>query len=168
MAKGMESATRMLLLVGDRIGANCMMGGKKLSILDKFARFGWEVTLAGVEDHVEPCPFAAKRGAMARPLDTTVDAIGDLSAYDGISVLPGTSFQGLIAVRSSRFAVGNTNRGFLRGLRAQRLRDLRGESLSMIARGLWNVEREVQTRSRFAVRGMRVGRSFVGLIGFVG
>jgi putative intracellular protease/amidase len=88
---------RMLLLVGDRVGANCMMGGKKLSILEKFSRFGWEVTLAGVEARVEPCPFAAKRGAETMMLDTTVDAIHDVLVYDGVCVLPGTSFQGLIA-----------------------------------------------------------------------
>ena len=61
-AKDEKPKVRMLLLVGDRIGANCMMGGKKLSILEKFGRFGWEVTLAGVADTVEPCAFAAKRG----------------------------------------------------------------------------------------------------------
>lgn len=94
--KDAKNPVRMLLLLGDRIGANCMMGGRKLSIIDKFKRFGWELTLAGIETAVAPCPFAAKRGAETMTLDCTVDAIDDLLVYDGVSVLPGTSHRGLI------------------------------------------------------------------------
>jgi len=94
--KASSSPTRILLLVGDRIGANCIAGGRKLSILDKFARYGWESTLAGVHRRVNPCPYAAKLGAQALEIDRLVDDIEDITAFDAISVLPGPSHGGLI------------------------------------------------------------------------
>ena len=57
-----KNPVHILLLAGDRIGANCMMGGRKLSIFDKFERYGWQMTLAGMRDHVSPCPYAAGLG----------------------------------------------------------------------------------------------------------
>ena len=96
-AKTSESPVRILLLAGDRIGANCMMGGKRLSILDKFKRYGWEVTLAGLEETVSPCPYAAKIGATPMAVDCTIDEIEEIRAFDAVSILPGPSHERLIA-----------------------------------------------------------------------
>ena len=123
VTKKTKPKVRMLLLVGDRIGANCMMGGKKLSILEKFDRFGWKVTLAGIGEGVEPCPFAAKRGAKRMQLDSTVDAVSNLMDYDGISVLPGPSHNGLMASSKAMaliregYAAGLVVSGWCRGVR---------------------------------------------------
>jgi len=84
-------------LAGDRYGANCFMGGRKLSILDKFASYGWDVTTAGVDRSLAPCPFAAGKGAGGVDLDCTVDDLDDVSAYDAVSILPGPSHKRLIA-----------------------------------------------------------------------
>ncbi len=88
---------RLLLLVGDLVGANCTSNENKLSILEKFRRYGWEVTLAGALRAVRPCAYAAERGAAPLDLDCTVDEVGDILDYDGVSVLPGPSHSGLTA-----------------------------------------------------------------------
>jgi putative intracellular protease/amidase len=87
---------RILLLVGDLVGANCTSNENKLSILEKFRRYGWEVTLAGAERVVRPCAYAAERGATPLDLDCTIDDVGNVLDYDGISILPGPSHSGLI------------------------------------------------------------------------
>ena len=92
-----KKPVHMLLLVGDRIGANCMMGSRKLSILDKFRKYGWQITLAGTSDHVSPCPYAAGLGAKRMPTDRTLDSIASMDGFDAVSVLPGPSHEALIA-----------------------------------------------------------------------
>ncbi len=97
--KTKKNPVRIVLLVGDLYGANCTSSEKKLSILDKFASYGWEATLAGVERVVRPCGFAAERGAAPLSLDRTIDEIGDVTTYDAVSVLPGPAYAGLIGSR---------------------------------------------------------------------
>jgi len=95
-AKGRERPMRMLLLWGDLHGANCTMSTRKLSIVDKFRRYGWELTSAAATKTVAPCGFARERGAKAIEMDCTIDELGDVSEYDGLSVLPGPAHRGLI------------------------------------------------------------------------
>jgi putative intracellular protease/amidase len=94
--QGEQRAVRFLLLVGDRIGVNCTSNENKLSILEKLRRYGWDVTLAGTERVVHPCAYAAERGAVPLDVDCTIDEVGDITGYDGLSVLPGPSHAGLI------------------------------------------------------------------------
>jgi putative intracellular protease/amidase len=94
-SKNSDAAIRMLLLAGDRMGSNCFAGGKKLSILDKFKKYGWDLTLAATTKTVEGCPFAQQKGWSPPPIDCLVDESPDVSTFDGISVLPGTSYDGL-------------------------------------------------------------------------
>jgi len=94
--KRQASAVRMLLLVGDRIGANCFSAGKKLSIIDKFRRYGWDLVLAAATDAVQACPFAAKRGMTPPEISVIVDDIEGIEGFNGVSVLPGPSHAGLI------------------------------------------------------------------------
>ncbi len=95
-AKRTDRPVWMLLLWGDLYGANCTFSAKKLSILDKFRRYGWDLTSAGAERTVRPCAFAQQQGAEAVELDCTVDELGDVTEYDGISVMPGPAHRGLI------------------------------------------------------------------------
>ena len=117
------TTTRILLLVGDQIGANCISGGRKLSILDKFARFGWNTTLAGTATKVSPCSFAAKRGAKPLSLDCLVEDIADIRAFDAISILPGPSHNALsqskaaISLIRDAFAAGLIMSGWCHGVR---------------------------------------------------
>jgi len=94
-SKTQRVPVHMLLLVGDQIGANCLSGGRKLSILEKFRKYGWQITVAGVGEFVKPCPYAQSLGLEAPTIDCRVDEIKDIQGLDGICVLPGPSHTGL-------------------------------------------------------------------------
>jgi len=113
MAAAKEKPVRILLLWGDLYGANCTMGGKKLSILDKFRGYGWDLTSAGVKKRVSPCAFAAKRGQTPIELDCTVSEIDDVTTYDGISILPGPRFDGLMESPDALRLVRRASKGGL-------------------------------------------------------
>jgi len=108
-----DQLIRMLLLWGDRYGANCTSNGRKLSIVERFRRYGWQLTLAGAQRMVEPCPFARQRGAEPLQLDCSVDDCGEATDYDGVCVLPGPSHRGLI---ESPKAIALIRRGAEAGL----------------------------------------------------
>ena len=122
--KTRKRPVRILLLVGDLYGANCTSSEKKLSILDKFRSYGWEATLAGVDRVVRPCAFAAERGAVPLALDLTVEEVGDVTAYDAVSVLPGPAHSGLVASHRAMQLLRQANEaglvisGWCRGVRA--------------------------------------------------
>ena len=94
--KGTDRPVRMLLLFGDLYGANCTSDQKKLSIVTKYRRCGWELTLAGAERTVQPCAFAQQRGAEPLKLDCTIDELSDVTEFDGIVVMPGPAHRDLI------------------------------------------------------------------------
>ncbi len=96
MAREDVRPARMLLLWGDLYGANCTSETRKLSILERFRRYGWEITSAGVEKDVRPCMFAQQRGAEPLALDCTVDDLGEVAGFDGVSVMPGPTHRQLI------------------------------------------------------------------------
>jgi putative intracellular protease/amidase len=114
---------RILLLAGDRYGANCFMGGRKLSIVDTLASYGWDVTTAGINRSLSPCSFSAGKGASPIGLDCTIDEVDDVPAYDAVSILPGPSYQGLIASNAAMTLVreamdaGLVISGWCRGVR---------------------------------------------------
>lgn len=93
--KDARTGVRILLLVGDMVGANCTSNENKLSIIEKFRRYGWSVTLAGAERVIRPCAYAVERGEVPLDMDCTIDEIGEASGYDAVSILPGPSHQGL-------------------------------------------------------------------------
>jgi len=133
-AKGNERPMRMLLLWGDQYGANCTFSAKKLSIVDKFRRYGWDLTSAGAKTTVSPCAFAQRRGAEAIELDCALEEIGEVTEYDGISVMPGPAHRGLIdapaAMETIRRAAdeGLVVSGWCRGVRVLAAADvLRGK-----------------------------------------
>jgi len=90
------SQARLLLLVGDMYGLNCTSNERRLSILEKLRRFGWDLTLVGIDRVVQPCRFGQERGAPPLRVDCLVCEIEDVSSYDGISILPGPVHAGLI------------------------------------------------------------------------
>ncbi|MEW5825617.1 MAG: DJ-1/PfpI family protein [Candidatus Bipolaricaulota bacterium] len=95
MSDRQTRSPRVLLLAGDRVGANCTSDRGKLSILEKFRRYGWTITLAGAERIVSPCAFAAKLGAVPLEMDCTVNELGPILDYDVVSVLPAPHHEGL-------------------------------------------------------------------------
>lgn len=104
---------KMLLLVGDRMGSNCFAGGKKLSIIEKFRRYGWDLTLAATTPTVAACPYAEQKGWEPPPIDCRLEEVPDVTTFDGVCVLPGTSHQGLIG---SAAAIGLIRRASEAGL----------------------------------------------------
>ncbi len=104
-----QKQVKILLLVGDLVGANCTSNENKLSIVDKFRRYGWQVTIAGAARVVRPCAYYAERGGAPLEVDCTVDEITDVLGYDALSILPGPSHSGLVrspdALRLVRDAV---------------------------------------------------------------
>jgi hypothetical protein len=114
---------RMLLLVGDLYGLNCTSDSKKLSILEKMRRYGWELTTAGIGREVHPCAFGRQHGAEPMALDSTVSEIGDVSRFDGISVLPGPAFKANELIREG-FHKGLVISGWCRGVRVLAAADI--------------------------------------------
>jgi putative intracellular protease/amidase len=130
----------LLLLWGDLYGANCAMtgggGGRKLTIVERFRRYGWELTSAGATARVSPCAFAAGRGAEPIELERAIDSIDSIEAYDGISVMPGPSHKGLIesphalALVKAAFEGGLVVSAWCRGVRVLAAADvIRGKRI---------------------------------------
>jgi len=80
---------KMLLLVGDRMGSNCFAGGKKLSIIEKFRRYGWDLTLAATTPTVAACPYAEQKGWEPPPIDCRLEEVPDVTTFDGVCVAIG-------------------------------------------------------------------------------
>ena len=130
MAQAPSQRVRILLLAGDRYGANCFMGGRKLSIADKFASYGWDVITAGVTRSLAPCPFAAKKGADPILLDCVADDLGGVHTFDAVSILPGPSHEGLMTSNAVLAFVRDASRtglvvsGWCRGVRVLAAADI--------------------------------------------
>jgi hypothetical protein len=74
---------RVLALVSNHYGANTHL------ILDNFELFGWDVTLTGVTESVQPCrQFALQHGSGALPVDVLVSEIANLAEYDVLALMP--------------------------------------------------------------------------------
>lgn len=84
-----SQALKVLVLFPDNFGANCPLN------LDNFENFGWEITLVGLRQTVQPCPsFAAPWGFLPITVDILVSAINDIAAYDCLIIMPATQYAG--------------------------------------------------------------------------
>lgn len=76
-----------LLLLPDHYGANYYLNK------DNFELFGWNVTVAGVEQVIGPCTsFAAQHGCRGVAVDVLVSDITDVTEYDVLAIMPSTRF----------------------------------------------------------------------------
>lgn len=84
-AKTEAQTVRLLLLMPDKYGANYFLDR------DDFENFGWEVTTAGVNATVTPCPdYAGPLGCPVISVDTLVSEIQDISGFDVLVVSSGS------------------------------------------------------------------------------
>jgi len=87
----------ILLLMDDDYGANFNVDDESLNIAELFESFGWELSIAALNDTVQPCEEAVKyfnRGTVKT--DIRISEIKDLSIYQALVILPGRSHKNLI------------------------------------------------------------------------
>ena len=56
--------------------------------MEMFESFGWEVTLTGITQVVEPCPYSVPLGNVPRNVDILISEINDVSQYNCIAIAP--------------------------------------------------------------------------------
>lgn len=78
----------ILIIVDDGYGANVP------PILDHFDDFGWNVTIAGLNQTVTSCEFF---GYVTMETDILIPDIEDVTVYDAVSVLPGEAHVNLLS-----------------------------------------------------------------------
>jgi putative intracellular protease/amidase len=88
---------RALALVDRRYGANWNIEEGLPSIAREFADMGWKVDLASALPLVEPCAWAEGRGLPALEPGLRIGAIGEVSAWDVLVILPGQAHEALLA-----------------------------------------------------------------------
>lgn len=82
-----HEGVNVLLLLPDHYGANYYLNK------DNFELFGWDVTVAGVEQTIGPCTsFAAQHGCRAVAVDVLISDVADITAYDVLAIMPSTRF----------------------------------------------------------------------------
>lgn len=68
------------------------------SIKEQFEGFGWEITVAGPEKMLKPCPWSAETfGEGELETDALFEEINDISVYDALVIMPGRQFENIIA-----------------------------------------------------------------------
>ena len=78
-----EDSIDILLLIDDNWGANCV------GIINKMASYGWNITFASTISSVEGCLLM---GNEDKYVDVLIPNITNVSQYDCISILPGSSY----------------------------------------------------------------------------
>ncbi|MBN1212767.1 MAG: VCBS repeat-containing protein [candidate division Zixibacteria bacterium] len=84
----------LLVLVDDDFGANYCMNNS-LNILEHFEAYGWDITLASVNENLSPCDYAALIGCRSITVDTLISQIDDVTQFDIISIMPGDGYSNL-------------------------------------------------------------------------
>jgi hypothetical protein len=84
-----DEPVRALVLLANNFGANSFI------IRDKFEEFGWELTLTGLTQTVQPCPsYAVGLGAQPLTVDVLVSDVEDVSEYNCLLIVPASVFAG--------------------------------------------------------------------------
>jgi len=99
------SDVKVLVLVDDQFGANLnfdssyfLLGKLDNNILNHFKRYGWEVTTAAVEAHVDSCAESGEAfGSPSFDVDMLLADVRDVGAWDVVMVAPGSAHAGLLA-----------------------------------------------------------------------
>jgi putative intracellular protease/amidase len=80
---------RGLVLLAHNFGANSYI------MRDKLEEFGWELTLTGLTETVQPCPsYAVPMGAQPLTVDVLIQDIQDLDDYDCLIIASASVFAG--------------------------------------------------------------------------
>ncbi len=77
----------ILVVLPNKYGANYYLNR------DNYEQYGWNVTLTGVWESIQPCQaFAALHGCPSVTVDTTLAEIGDVSDYDVLAIMSSTKY----------------------------------------------------------------------------
>lgn len=78
-----------LVLLANNFGANSFI------IRDKLEEFGWELTLTGLTQTVQPCPsYAVQLGAQPLIVDVLIQDIENVGEYDCLIIAPASVYAG--------------------------------------------------------------------------
>lgn len=73
---------RVLCLLSNKFGANTHFN------IDNMRSYGWEPTIAGLTDVVQPCPWSDDFGNLPFAVDTLFTDITDISNWDVLAIMP--------------------------------------------------------------------------------
>jgi len=85
-----------LLLVDDLYGASLNIDDNQNNILENFAEYGWNVTIASCTPDVNPCPWASLQGCEVLSPGLRTYQLDDALEWDVIVIVPGGSHQHLL------------------------------------------------------------------------
>ncbi len=84
-----DEPVKGLVLLARNFGANSYI------VRDKLEEFGWELTLTGLTQTVEPCPsYAGPMGAQPLTVDVLVQDIQNVGDYDCLLIVSASVFAG--------------------------------------------------------------------------
>jgi putative intracellular protease/amidase len=84
-------AVKALLLMDELYGASVNIEDNQNNILENFASYGWEVTIACCSQEVNPCPWAGLQGCEVLQPDMMTYRLDNALEWDVIVVAPGGS-----------------------------------------------------------------------------
>lgn len=90
------AAVKVLLLVDDLYGGSISIDDTQNNILENFAAYGWEVSIAGCSEEVNPCPWAQMHGCEVILPDMMTYDLDNTLEWDLVVVAPGGTHQNLI------------------------------------------------------------------------
>jgi hypothetical protein len=73
---------KILCLVSHKFGANTHFN------LDNMRELGWEITLAGLTDTVQPCPWSDDYGNLPLAMDSLLQDIMNINTWDALAIMP--------------------------------------------------------------------------------
>lgn len=89
-------AVKALLLLDDLYGASVNIEDNQNNILENFASYGWEVTIACCSPEANPFPWAGMQGCEIITPDVMTYNLDNALEWDVIVIAPGESYQHLM------------------------------------------------------------------------
>lgn len=77
-----DNSVKVLLLCPDRLGANFNFN------IDDMEEYGWDLTIAGIDKSISPCPWGAGLGLQTLVADTIFTDITEPGYYDVVAIQP--------------------------------------------------------------------------------
>lgn len=91
-----RDAIHALILVDDLYGGNLNIEDNENCILENFAAYGWEVTLASCTPEVNPCSWAEIHGCDVLTADMLTNELDYIGEWDLVMVAPGEGHEHLM------------------------------------------------------------------------
>ena len=90
---------KVLLITDDNYGSSFVVGDEiTKSIKQQFEGFGWNLTIAGLNDTIRPCGWGSKTlGTKSMVATRKISGIKNAAEFDAIIILPGRGFSNLLS-----------------------------------------------------------------------